>query len=261
MMNPTPESSQPPENPAQGPQPQTVRVYFQDKVKKPTVTYVLLAVTVVLFCLQLLSESLLGQNIDLPFLIGGKINELILQGQVWRLITPVFLHGNLLHIGFNMYALFSIGPTLEKYYGHGRFLLLYLLAGYTGNVLSFILSPNPSLGASTAIFGLVAAEAVFIFRNRKLFGDRAVSMLINLGVIIAVNLLLGLQPGIDNWGHLGGLAGGVIFAWVAGPIFKVGIGEKGYELKDSQASRETLWGAILTFGIFTAAVIGRFIAG
>lgn len=261
MINPPPNSETSPEVPNREPQPQTVRVYFQPKTKKPVVTYVLVGVTIVFFCLQLLSESLLGQNYDLLYLLGGKINELILQGQVWRLITPVFLHGNILHIAVNMYALISIGPSLEKYYGHGRYLLLYLLAGYTGNVLSFIISPNPSLGASTAIFGLIAAETVFILRNRKLFGERAKMMLGNMVGIIVVNLLLGLQPGIDNWGHLGGLAGGAIFAWVAGPIFKLGIGEQGYELKDSQSAQQGLWGAILTFGLFTAAVIGRFIAG
>ncbi len=242
-------------------QPQTIRVFFQTKVKRPYVTYALLAVTIVCFGLQMLSQSILGQNVDLLYIYGGKINQFILQGQLWRLITPVLLHGSIPHIAFNMYALYVIGPGLEKHYGHGRFLLLYLLAGYAGNVLSFLLSPNPSLGASTAIFGLVAAEVVFILRNREMFGKRASGMLINLVVIIAVNLLLGLNPGIDNWGHLGGLVGGFIFSWVAGPILKVGIGEKGYELKDTHAAQEVIWGGLLTFGIFSAAVIGRFIVG
>ena len=86
-------------------------------------------------------------------MLGAKVNELILAGQVWRLITPILLHASILHIGFNMYALFVIGPQLERFYGHGRFLLLYLIAGFTGNVLSFVLSPNPSLGASTSVLG------------------------------------------------------------------------------------------------------------
>jgi rhomboid protease GluP len=238
-----------------------VQVRLPGNVQKPGVTYTIIGLTVVVYLLQLLSQKILGQNIDLPFIYGGKINSLILQGQLWRLITPVLLHGSLLHIGFNMYALFSIGPSLEKAYGHGRFLLLYLLGGFAGNTISFLLSPNASIGASTAIFALVIAEAVFIFRNRQMFGGRARNMLFNLGLIIVVNLVIGLNPGIDNWGHLGGLLGGALFSWTAGPVYQLGVGSSGYELQDKHGRQETLWGAVLTFGVFAAIVIGRMLAG
>ncbi|MRS05375.1 rhomboid family intramembrane serine protease, partial [bacterium] len=76
------------------------------------VTYVILGVTVLMYALQYLSQSLLG-GVDLPFVLGGKVNELILRGQIWRLLTPVLLHGGLLHLAFNMYALYSIGRGLE----------------------------------------------------------------------------------------------------------------------------------------------------
>jgi rhomboid protease GluP len=89
---------------------------------------------------------------------------------LWRLFTPLLLHGSIAHIGFNMYALFIIGPGLERYYGHLRFLVLYLLAGFAGNVFSFLFTPALSVGASTAIFGLVAAQGVFLYRHRQLFG-------------------------------------------------------------------------------------------
>ncbi len=98
----------------------------------------------------MLSENLLGT--DILLLYGAKINELISQGQFWRLLTPMLLHGSMLHIVFNMYALYVIGPGLEVHYGHLRFLMLYLLAGFAGNVVSFTLTPSPP-GASTAIFG------------------------------------------------------------------------------------------------------------
>jgi rhomboid protease GluP len=163
-----------------------------------------------------------------------------------------------------MYALYVIGSSLERHYSHKRFLLLYVLSGFTGNVLSFILSPNPSIGASTAVFGLVAAEAVFIYRNRKLFGSRARGMLMNLGLVILVNLVLGLSPGIDNWGHLGGLAGGFIFAWVAGPLYTMAIAPNstaGYTLLDAHGGKEVLWGTMLSGGLFLAMVIGRFLVG
>lgn len=228
------------------------------------VTYILLGLTLLVFGAQALSKTVSPNALDWPFILGGKINAFILKGEVWRLITPVLLHGNLLHIAFNMYALFSLGPVLERHYGHSRFLALYLIAGFTGNALSFVFSPAASLGASTAIFGLVAAEAIFIFRNKNLFGGRAQSMLINLVLIILFNLSLGFSAnsGIDNLGHLGGLAGGLIFAWLAGPFYKVQPGgASGYELVDTRTRESIWWGFLLSAGLFLAMVIGRFIVG
>lgn len=241
--------------PAQGP------VSVRLPARKPMITYVIIGVTVAVYLLQMLSTSLSQGGVDWPFLLGGKINEFILRGELWRLLTPALLHGNLLHIAFNMYALFSLGSSLERYYGHGRFLLLYGIGAFCGNALSFLLSPNPSLGASTAVFGLVAAEGVFIYKNRNLFGARARAMLTNLALIVAVNLMIGLQPGIDNWGHLGGLIGGAAFAWMAGPLLQLQQTYTGYELTDTKENTSLLWGILLSVGLFSAIVIGRFIAG
>ena len=196
-----------------------------------SVTLALIAITVVFFVLQMLSEAAFGT--DVPALYGAKINEAILAGQYWRLITPVLLHGGLLHIAFNMYALYIIGSGLELYYGHVRYLLLYLVAGFAGNVFSFLFSPNPSLGASTAVFGLVAAQGVFVFQNRFMFRNpRAV--LTNIFMIVAVNLFLGLSPGIDNWGHLGGLFGGLAVAWFGGPRYEVNNLYGSYHMEDTR---------------------------
>jgi rhomboid protease GluP len=195
------------------------KVSVQLAARIPWVTYTFIGLSVVVFILQYLSQSLLGN--DLPAAFGAKINANILGGQYWRLITPVLLHASIIHIAFNMYALFVLGPGLEQHYGAGAFLVLYFIGGFAGNIISYWMSPNPSLGASTAIFGLVAAEAVFVYQNRFMFGGRARSILINLLTIVAINFILGLSPGIDNWGHLGGLIGGLAFAWLGGPIYQV----------------------------------------
>ena len=187
---------------------------------RPWVTYLLLGLTIGVYVLQLSSKFFL-QGVDYPAMMGMKINEAIVAGQFWRLLTPVLLHGSPLHIGFNMYALYIFGRVLERYYGHARFLMLYLVAGFAGNAISYLLSTAPSLGASTSIFGLVAAEGIFIYRNRFLFGQNARRQLTNIVTIVGINLVLGLSPGIDNWGHLGGLLGGLAFAWFAGPLFQV----------------------------------------
>lgn len=213
---------------------------------KPVVVYGVLALSVLVYLFQILSEMVLGS--DFPLYLGAKWNEAIQAGQFWRLFTPMLLHGSLLHIGFNMYALLVIGRGLENYYGHLRFLLLYLIAGYAGNVMSFLMSPSLSVGASTALFGLIAAQGIFILKNRFLFGQqRSLSMLLNTLFIVLVNLFIGLSPGIDNWGHLGGLIGGFAFAWFAGPVYHVGGEVPNLSLVENKPEQRT-W--------FTAIVLG-----
>jgi len=186
----------------------------------PIVTYVILGLTVLVFLIQLVTSNYY-YSLDLPTLLGGKINEAIRAGEYWRLITPVLVHVSILHIGFNMYALFSFGMGLERRYGRLRFLALYLLAGFAGNVLSFLFSSGISVGASTSIFGLIGAEGVFLYQNRKLFGNEAKQAMGNVIAVAAFNLFLGFSSGgrIDNWGHIGGLLGGLMFAWFAGPLW------------------------------------------
>jgi rhomboid protease GluP len=230
--------------------------------RKPKVTIALLVITIVLFVVQLLSEMLTG--VDLPFLYGGKINEFIKIGQVWRLITPVFLHGSILHLAFNMYALYMLGRRVENFYGHKRFLVLYLLSGFAGNVLSFVFSANPSLGASTAIFGLLAAEGVFLIQNWKLFGpERTRQAIFNLVFILLINLVYGFVPGIniDNFGHIGGLIGGIFFAWKGGPVLNISGQPPFLVLMDVRKKRDvTLAGVIDLLG-FTIIAVFPFITG
>jgi Uncharacterized membrane protein (homolog of Drosophila rhomboid) len=203
---------------AQPPQQRTVQVAMPNV--KPYATYIILAVTTLIYLLQVGLPYLL--NADVVTALGVKDDVLIRAGQIWRLITPVFLHASILHIAFNMYALFIFGRGIEARYGHARFILLYFLSGYAGNVMSFLLTASPSLGASTAIFGLISAEGVFIFQNRKLLGNRVNRSLMNLVYIAGINLLIGYSvPGVDNWGHIGGLLGGLIFAWFGGPRWKL----------------------------------------
>jgi rhomboid protease GluP len=203
--------------------PQPVRLAFP--AVRPYATYTILGLTVFVYLLQLAGSYLL--KLDLVTALGLKVNDLIRQGQIWRLITPVFLHDDtlpygLLHIGFNMYALYIIGRSIEAHFGHGRFLLLYFLSAYAGNVFSFLLTSSNSLGASTAIFGLLSAEGVFIFQNRSLFQDKGRAALMNILSLAAINLFLGFTiPNVDNFGHIGGILGGLLFTWFGGPRWKV----------------------------------------
>lgn len=248
-MNQTPPDQQ---YPQQAP-PRTIQVAVPNV--KPTVMYSILGVTVFIYLLQLAGQYMLGY--DYAAALGMKVNSLIRAGQIWRLITPVFLHDSvlpygLLHIGFNMYALFLYGRGLEARYGHVRFALLYFLSGYAGNVLSFLITAGPSLGASTAVFGLLAAEGMFILQNRQLFGNRAGRALMNILYIAGINLLIGFSTsGIDNFGHIGGLLGGAIFAWFGGPRWKLEGFQPMVRLVDERQGHGALSGttAVLLFFI------------
>jgi len=163
-----------------------VRVQLE-KTSSPTVTYAIMGLTVFVYLLQMFGQQFYGQ--DYAALYGLKDNLAIYHGQFYRLFTPMLLHGSLLHIGFNMYALFVIGTRLERVMGHGRFAALYIVSGFAGNVMSFLFQPAPSLGASTAIFGILSAEAVFIYMNRQ-YVVNARAMLTNI-----ITLLLGISIG------------------------------------------------------------------
>jgi rhomboid protease GluP len=239
------------------PQPQTVSVGLPRV--RPVVTYSIIVVTTAIFILQLVDQTQFNQ--DILFYWGGKINQAIYLGQLWRLLTPMLLHGTIEHILFNMYALYVFGRELEMAYGHSRFLLLYVLGGFAGNVLSFFFTPGPSLGSSTAIFGLVAAQAVFAYQNRKLFGSRTRSMLLQIGFIVLLNLGIGLAPGsmIDNMGHLGGFLGGALFAWFAGPRWKIEGLYPALHVEDTTENAQVLLGAFIVIFVFGGLTVLRFL--
>jgi rhomboid protease GluP len=215
MSNYTPSGYPKPEPP---PPPSGVRVTTPTLV--PYATYTLIGVTVLVFLLQNLSTLLFKTDYLAAF--GLKYGQFIRAGQVWRLVTPLFLHASILHIGFNMYALFTFGRGMESRFGRLRFLALYFLSGFAGNVLSFVMTPEASLGASTAVFGLLAAEGVFLYQNRELLHGQARSAITSLVYMAAINLMIGFTvQGVDNWGHIGGMLGGLLFAWFGAPYWKV----------------------------------------
>lgn len=150
---------------------------------------------------------------------GVKRSELILQGkELHRLITPVFLHGSIMHLMMNTFSLQNIGPEVERLFGSGRFLFTYLASGVAGNMMSAYYSPNPSLGASGAVFGLMGAYYSFLSQNERLLGRSGQDAMSRVSGTLAMNVIFGLaSPMIDNWGHLGGAIGGAAMAIAFGP--------------------------------------------
>ena len=163
--------------------------------------------------------------------LGAKRSDMIMEGrQLHRLLTPIFLHGGIGHLMANSYSLKSMGVNVERAFGQPRLLATYVVSGIAGNVLSAIQSPNPAVGASGAIFGLVGAYYTFLSRNQELFGYAGHMQKSALIETIGINLLLGtVNPMIDNWGHIGGFIGGVGMAWLIGPklyVARIPIGDE-----------------------------------
>jgi rhomboid protease GluP len=222
--------------------------------RKPLITTTLMIVSIIVYVFQIITDFTLGY--DLPAALGMKTNELIMQGQYWRLITPMFLHGSFIHLGFNMYALHILGRRVEKLFGNIRFLGLYFVAGITGNVFSFFFTAASSLGSSTAIFGLLGAEAIFIYLHKDLFGvqfRRALSQIIQ---VAAINIIIGLSPGIDNWGHIGGLIGGAFYTWFGGPQLSILNKPPLIRLKDDSSTKISLIAFVVQILILISLVLG-----
>jgi membrane associated rhomboid family serine protease len=186
----------------------------QNRNRKPgsySLTSKLVFVNVGMYILQMISPKVTQ--------FGAKRSELILQGkELHRLFTPMFLHGSFMHLMLNTFSLQNIGPEVEKLFGGGRFLSAYVAGGVMGNVMSAMNTPNPSLGASGAVFGLMGAYYTFLSRNEQFFGESGQLMMGRVGTTLTMNILFGLaSPNIDNWAHIGGGIGGAIFATTFGP--------------------------------------------
>ncbi len=186
------------------PAPQPVTPAGGSYVSKPYVTYVLIAINVLLFGFSFLT------GVDEAAQAYGMFPPAIaVNGEYWRLLSSAFLHGGILHILFNMYVLFVLGPTLERILGHLRYSVLYIVAALGGAVASFMFSDilTVSVGASGAIFGLMGALVV---AGRRLRYD-----ITQVLVLLVINVVIGfMSPGVDWRAHLGGLVVGAAVAAV-----------------------------------------------
>src|SRR5881296_477583 len=183
--------------------------------RRSTYTYIFFALNILVFLLMALAGGSTNEATLMAF--GVKSNAEINQGQVWRFVTPIFIHIGLLHLFFNSYALWIVGPQVEKLYGSARFVILYVVTGVAGVFGSYFYHPQSvSAGASGAIFGLFGVLLVFGVRYRKSippFFKRAVGT----GVlpVIVINLIIGFTiPAIDNSAHIAGLLAGAALAAV-----------------------------------------------
>ncbi|MBN1316819.1 MAG: rhomboid family intramembrane serine protease [Anaerolineales bacterium] len=187
---------------------------------KPWLSWGLLAINIAVW----LAMTAAGGSTDIQVLLkfGAKYGPAILDGEYWRLFTTMFLHIGIMHLAFNGYALYVLGPEVELFFGRIRFLVVYLSAGLISSAASYLFNSAPAAGASGAIFGMVGALAAYFYRNRKLLGNLGRRRLNQLVMVTVVNLIIGVTvPNIDNWAHIGGLIGGMLVGWALAPVYHV----------------------------------------
>lgn len=194
-------------------------------------TYVFLAIQIIIYVLMTVDGG--STNIFTLIYYGAKVNPLIVAGEYWRLITPIFLHIGFTHILMNSITLYYLGTQMELIFGSVRFAIIYLLGGIMGNVMSFAFSDSVSAGASTSLFGLFAAAIVLGRMYPRNYAIRQMAQ--NFTLLIVLNFVIGItSSSIDNWGHLGGaIGGGLAAVFVSVPRYT-----------DISRQRKLLFGAI-----------------
>src|SRR6266704_4952498 len=194
------------------------RIDFERRMRRlPPVTVVILVVLVVIFLAEVRVGALASREAIVA--MGALERERVAAGEYWRLLTAPWLHGGVDHLVGNGIALFILGMLCESAFGRAQFVLLYVLSGLAGSLVSLAVSVGPSVGASGAIFGLQGA-AIMLFRlhrDRLLVRDRRVGVVLIVWALYTIGGGI-MEPFIDNGAHIGGALGGALVARRLDPV-------------------------------------------
>lgn len=181
--------------------------------KQPIVTYIIMAICIILFILMELSGGSTNSQTLLKY--GANLDVLVKNGEYYRLFTCIFLHIGIMHLLCNLYSLYVIGREVENLFGKIKYIIIFILSGIFGSIMSLAFTHNTiSAGASGAIFGLLGALLYFGMHYRTYLGETIKRSIIP---IIVINLIIGFfAEGIDLAAHIGGLVGGVLVAMMVG---------------------------------------------
>lgn len=199
--------------------------------KKPIVTYIIIAICILLYIIMEIFGNGSTNNITL-LKFGANLDVLVKNGEYYRLFTSIFLHIGIMHLLCNMYSLYIIGREVENLFGKVKYIIIFILSGIFGSILSMAFSHNViSAGASGAIFGLLGALLYFGMHYRTYLGEALVRSIIP---ILIINLIIGfLSPGIDMAAHIGGFVGGILVSMMVG-------------IPDKSKTKDIINGTILT---------------
>jgi rhomboid protease GluP len=194
------------------------RVDFERRMRRfPPLTVAIIAVLLLILIFEIRVGAL--ESREAIVAMGALARERVAAGDYWRLLTAPWLHGSVDHLLGNGIALYILGMVCESAFGRAQFLVLYVLSGLAGSLLSVVMSPGPSVGASGAIFGLQGAAIVLfrMHRERLLVRDRRVGLVL---IIWALYTIVGgfMEPLIDNGAHIGGALGGALITRYLHPV-------------------------------------------
>ena len=222
------------------------RVDFERRMRStPPATLTLIGILTAIFALEVAAGSLDGN--DAIVRAGALVRDGVAHGQLWRLVTPIFLHGGIEHLVSNAVALFILGLVCEHAFGRAQYVSLFLVSGLSGSLLSVVLNPGPSVGASGAIFGLQGAAIVLFrrHRDRLLVRDRRIGFVL---LVWAIYTIVGgiATPYIDNGAHIGGALGGALFARRLHPVVLDPMSPE-----QAERARRWLWilGVVVALGV------------
>ena len=194
---------------------ENVRYNDMFQPKKPYITYLLIIVNIVIFVLMYIFCYFFFVNNTLVK-FGATVPELVRNGEYYRLITNAFLHIGILHLIFNMYSLFILGPNIEHLFGKGKYICIYLFSAIMGSLFTLVLqgSNTISAGASGAIFGLLGSLLYVGYNYKGFFGNRIIGQVLP---VVIINLIISFtMPGISWSAHVGGLLGGIAVSYMLG---------------------------------------------
>lgn len=184
-----------------------------ERLSQAKVTSGLMIINIIVFILMTLSGG--SENIENLIRFGANSKILVAEGEWWRLFTASFIHIGFFHILFNMYFFYSLGPVFERLFGSMNFLIIYLIAGIFGNLLSFAFgSPyTVSAGASTSLYGMLglAIGLMETYRDDEIIRSFGASFI----SVVVINVIYSLlAPGVGIYGHLGGFVAGFLLAGI-----------------------------------------------
>nr|AIY60720.1 rhomboid protein Dioop_RBL9 [Dioscorea oppositifolia] len=196
------------------------------------------------------------EQLSLPLMYGAKINKLILDGEWWRLLTPMFLHSGFLHVCLGCWVLLTFGPQVCRGYGPFTFILLYLLGGICGNLTSFIHTPELTVCGTGPVFAIIGAWLVYQYQNKGVISrEVSESMFWKAVIATALSFLLSNFGRIDDWTHLGATLSGIVFGFLTCPTLHLNNAPLKNDQKEGFALIQQQAGPCKSLAIFSAIIL------
>ncbi|XP_078177401.1 rhomboid-related intramembrane serine protease family protein [Carex rostrata] len=198
------------------------------------------------------------EYVSLPFFYGAKVNKLILLGEWWRLLTPMFLHSGFFHVVLGCWGLLTFGPRVCRAYGPVTFFLIYLLGGICGNFTSFLHTPELTVCGTGPLFAIIGAWLVYQVQNKEAIPKDVLETMFQRAVLVTVlSFILSFFGPIDNWSHLGATLSGLAFGYFTCPSLELDNADAGSKegQKEGVALMQRQINPCKSVAIFTVLVI------